>query len=97
MFCNRIKRVFLEHPTAVGETYLTHGQFAARLGIRLIYAGAAALVHAIFPFLLKATASRTINQIHATIMHRSEIMKGITSCDEQASDLERPALHEGTA
>lgn len=58
---------FTTHPHAVGETYLQHGRVAASVGVRMIGAGLAALVHAVFPFLFVTTGSRTILALAARI------------------------------
>jgi hypothetical protein len=51
---------FTAHPHAVGETYLEHSRVASSDGLKLIVAGFACLVHAVFPFLFVTTGSRTI-------------------------------------
>lgn len=51
---------FTTHPYAVGETYLQHSRVAGSVGLKLIAAGFACLVHAVFPFLFETTGSRTI-------------------------------------
>lgn len=48
---------FTDHPAAVGESYGQHFAFASGIGLRLLAAGAAALLHAVFPFAFKTTAS----------------------------------------
>tara|TARA_Y100001938_G_C7774361_1_gene274816 strand:- start:158 stop:412 length:255 start_codon:yes stop_codon:yes gene_type:complete len=59
----KLKNLFLEHPRAVGETYLQHMSCSLRFGVRLIAAGAACFVHAIFPFAFKTTASSVAEKI----------------------------------
>jgi hypothetical protein len=49
---------FTAHPASVGETYVQHCRFALRFGTRMLTGGAAAIVHALFPFLFVTTASR---------------------------------------
>ena len=49
---------FTRHPQAVGETYFGHMGFAFWFSGQLFLAGAAALIHAVFPFLCETTASR---------------------------------------
>jgi hypothetical protein len=51
---------FTAHPHAVGETYLQHSCVASSVGLKLIAAGFACLVHAVLPFLFVTTGSRTI-------------------------------------
>ena len=51
---------FTAHPHALGETYLQHSCVASSVGLKLIVAGLACLVHAALPFLFVTTGSRTI-------------------------------------
>ena len=50
------KKMFLDHPSSVGETYLQHGGRAIVLALRMFGAGIAAIVHAIIPGLFPTTA-----------------------------------------
>jgi hypothetical protein len=58
---------FTRHPAAVGESYGEHWVFATGVGSRLILAGAACLLHGIFPFLFERTGSRAIIDLHARV------------------------------
>jgi hypothetical protein len=60
-------RAFTRHPAAVGETYGEHLVFASGIGSRLILAGAACLLHGIFPFLFERTGSRAIIDLHTRV------------------------------
>ena len=48
-----LDRWFLAHPATVDETYFGHMRFALGFAFWLLAAGMAALVHALFPALLK--------------------------------------------
>ena len=63
---------FRDHPASVGETYPEHMTFALRFGARLVCAGTAAFVHALFPALFETTASDTVKKIHAEIEGRGQ-------------------------
>ena len=63
--------IFTEHPHATGETYVEHQRIATSIGLQLLGAGAAALVHGIFPFLFVSTAGRRIEHLHDLIQRRS--------------------------
>ena len=52
-----IKNLFTEHPHDIGESYFMHFLWALVFGIHLLVAGAACLIHAVFPFLFTETAS----------------------------------------
>ena len=58
---------FTAHPHSVGETYLEHGVFACRYGIKMTLGGLAALAHGIFPFLFQTTGSRITRELNATL------------------------------
>jgi hypothetical protein len=60
-------QAFTRHPAAVGETYGEHLVFASGIGSRLLLAGAACLLHGIFPFLFERTGSRTIIDLHTRV------------------------------
>ena len=56
---------FTTHPASVGETYTQHMAFALRYGLRMLRGGAAATIHAFFPFLCITTASRINDELVA--------------------------------
>ena len=66
-----LKRLFTEHPEAVGESYTEHMRVALSFSGPLLLAGLAALVHAFLPFLCTTTASRTVKRLHARMMNRA--------------------------
>ena len=45
-----LRRLFLDHPASVGETYRQHLGVAGRFGWRLTRGGLACMAHAILPF-----------------------------------------------
>ena len=63
-----IRRLFVEHPAGVGETYLQHFAVAARFGARMLAGGAGAMIHAVIPGLCQTTASRTVSTLHAELV-----------------------------
>ena len=66
-----LKRLFTEHPDAVGESYFEHMGVALSFAGPLLAAGMAALVHAVLPFLCLTTASSTVKRLHARMMNRT--------------------------
>jgi hypothetical protein len=66
----RLKRLFTEHPHAVGESYFEHMHVALSFAGPLLKAGFAALVHAVLPFLCATTASTTVKRLHARMINR---------------------------
>ncbi|MET3527934.1 MULTISPECIES: DUF6356 family protein [Phenylobacterium] len=68
-------QAFNQHPSSVGETYGQHLAQASSFGATLIAAGAACLVHAIFPFLFERTASLCVQRLHIQMSARSRAAK----------------------
>ena len=62
-----MRNPFTAHPRDVGESYLQHGLFACRYGVKMTAGGLAALVHGIFPFLFQTTGSRITRELHASL------------------------------
>ena len=63
-----IHRLFCEHPASVGESYLQHLRMALGFSARLLLAGMACLVHAVFPFLCQHTGSNSIVELHERML-----------------------------
>jgi len=61
---------FNRHPSSVGESYGEHLAQASGFGVTMITAGAACLVHAIFPFWFEKTASHCVQRLHAQMAAR---------------------------
>jgi hypothetical protein len=68
-----IRRLFLSHPHACGESYLEHARASLGFALPLIGAGFAALVHAVAPALFETTASRTVLRLHPIAARRSAL------------------------
>ena len=65
-----LRRLFLDHPQSVDETYFEHLRFAGWFSGQLALASGAALIHAILPFLFESTASRIIDRLHRRMHNR---------------------------
>ncbi|HEY3784299.1 MAG TPA: DUF6356 family protein [Steroidobacteraceae bacterium] len=63
-----IARLFTDHPASVGESYGAHLLRASWFGGRLMLAGGACLVHAVFPFLFVRTGSKAITELHTVMV-----------------------------
>ena len=63
-----VKRLFLDHPAAIGEGYREHFVAASGFGLSLIGAGLACLVHAIIPGCFVATASDVVERLHDVLV-----------------------------
>jgi hypothetical protein len=66
-----LKRLFTEHPDAVGESYFEHMGVALSFAGPLLVAGMAALVHAFLPFLCLTTASTTVKRLYGRMTNRT--------------------------
>jgi hypothetical protein len=65
-----LHRLFNEHPASVGESYFGHLATAAGFALRMIGAGIACLLHAVFPFLFVRTGSDCIQSLHSSMSAR---------------------------
>lgn len=66
------KRLFIDHPASVDESYIQHAAFAGRFSLALFAAAFAALIHAVLPFLFERTASRTVARLYARTHNRGK-------------------------
>ncbi len=58
------KRLFVDHPKSVDESYAEHFMVAGRFGVTMIWGGLCALVHAIIPGWCITTGSDTIKRLN---------------------------------
>ena len=56
------KRLFVDHPKSVDESYVEHFGVASKFGVTMIWGGLCALVHAIVPGWCITTGSDTIHR-----------------------------------
>ena len=63
-------RLFLEHPRSLGMSWAGHGIGAIAIGVRLVGAGCACLVHAVVPGAFTQTAGKTISGMYEHMMRR---------------------------
>lgn len=68
------RRLFLDHPASVGESYGEHFRVASRFGFAMIGGGLAGLVHAVVPCLFKTTGSRTVLRLNQQIVEKRAAM-----------------------
>ncbi|QDX25577.1 hypothetical protein FPZ54_05785 [Sphingomonas suaedae] len=64
------KRLFIDHPRDVGESYAEHFATAAGFGVRMVIGGLACIVHAFLPALFIRTASDTVKSLYGTMKAR---------------------------
>ena len=63
-------RMFLDHPRSLGMSWAGHGIGAVAIGVRLVGAGIACLVHAIVPGVFTETAGRTVTHMYGHMQQR---------------------------
>ena len=64
------RRLFLDHPASVGESYGEHFGVASRFGLAMIVGGLCGIVHAFLPFAFKTTGSRTVIRLNKQIVDK---------------------------
>ncbi len=62
------RKLFLDHPAEVDESYTEHFGVASRFGLKMIIGGFAALLHACVPALCKTRGSETVVRLHAQLI-----------------------------
>jgi hypothetical protein len=68
-----LKRLFVEHPASVGESYLEHMGVAASFGGAMFLGSLACFVHAVFPGLCVKTGSGIVTTLHRRMVtHRTD-------------------------
>ena len=73
------KRMFIEHPESVGESYLEHMGVAASFGAAMFFGSLACFVHALFPGLCVKTGSGVVTKLHhRMVTHRHEASQKIS-------------------
>ena len=66
----QLTKIFTEHPKSNGETYFEHLRCASYYGFKMIVSGAAAIVHAILPFLFETAASDCAKMVNEEVDRR---------------------------
>lgn len=66
-----LKRLFLDHPSAIGEGYWQHQRQALKFGATLLGAGCACLLHAVIPAFCVRTGSSTVANLHERMRSRA--------------------------
>jgi uncharacterized protein YjeT (DUF2065 family) len=61
------------HLAEAGETYLEHLRFAGTVGLMLIAAGLACIIHGLIPGCCTKTASRTVDELRRLFQERDAL------------------------
>lgn len=62
------RRLFVQHPASVGETYFEHMRMAGSFGWAMLQASSACFVHALVPGLCEKTGSGIIRDLHGRMV-----------------------------
>ena len=78
-----LRRMFVDHPESVGESYGEHLLVALGFGVTMVTAGLACIVHALVPGLFVKTGSTAITGLYdRMVQHRRRVRaSGVTSAD----------------
>jgi hypothetical protein len=87
-----IRRLFCDHPSSVGETYVQHGRHALRFGWAMLRGSIACFIHAAFPFAHTRTGSQAIIRLHGQMVinrrkQRADEMSSLDPMDWIAEDI----------
>ena len=87
-----IRRLFHDHPSSVGETYLEHGRHALSFGWAMLRGSIACFVHAAFPWTHERTGSQTVIRLHGRMVinrrkQRADEMSSLDPVDWIAEDI----------
>jgi hypothetical protein len=80
------KRLFVDHPREMQESYLHHAGVAARMGLRLARLSGCAFIHALAPGVHKSTVSSEIKMMADEMGYRSDIARETRMRDAGAFD-----------
>jgi hypothetical protein len=74
-----IRRLFLDHPASVGESFGEHFLVASGFGLTMVAGGLACIAHAFLPFLFTSTGSDTIARLHARLVAKRQAKRAATT------------------
>ncbi len=74
----RVFRLFTEHPSEVGETYLSHAAAASKIALKFTIAAPMQLLHAVFPFVKPPFGSDITSM--KTFLRKMSPRRRATSC-----------------
>ena len=72
---NLFSRLFVDHPSEVGESYFHHMGASSRYGWRLLKASMCAFAHALIPAMHKTSASDCVKTMAGELNGRTMIVR----------------------
>ena len=82
----KFKKLFTDHPNEMGESYIEHLICASMYGVRMVFAGFAAIIHSIFPFLFQTTASDLAKEITGDVRTRKSELEALEQVELQTPE-----------
>ena len=82
----KFKKLFTDHPNEMGESYIEHLICASMYGVRMVFAGFAAIIHSIFPFLFQTTASDLAKEINGDVRTRKSELEAPEQAELQTPE-----------
>ena len=76
------KRLFIDHPRTVDETYWQHFRFAGNFGIKMLWGGVGAIVHALIPGICKTAGSDSIRKLNTIVVEHREAKRAATGQEQ---------------
>lgn len=73
------RRLFLDHPQSVGESYAEHFRVATGFGATMILGGIGACIHGLLPFVFTTTGSDTIEGLHTRLVAKRTAKRAATA------------------
>ncbi len=73
-----IFRIFTDHPSEIGETYLSHARAASKIALKFAIAAPMQLLHAVFPFIKPPFGSDTASM--KTFLRKMSPKRRAKSC-----------------
>ncbi|MBA4048185.1 MAG: hypothetical protein C0476_06545 [Sphingomonas sp.] len=74
-----LRRLFLDHPASVGESYAEHFGVATGFGLAMIAGGMGAVIHGFLPFVFQTTGSATVERLHARLVAKRAAKRAATT------------------
>jgi Family of unknown function (DUF6356) len=65
-----LKKLFVDHPDSVGESYFEHMTVAFGFGFQMLGGALACIIHGIVPGLFVCSGSKTINCLHDRLQEK---------------------------
>jgi hypothetical protein len=75
------KRLFLDHPASVGESFRQHFGVATRFGFILLWGGMRAVLHGFIPALCKTSGSDTVIRLHNELVAKRNATRDARSIE----------------